>query len=117
MQDTNTTAKVDIIEEVYETFKGIKQIIDVKYPERVWMAEMPLMYLERAYQGLKQNKPMLWYFFVLPQEMFCAWDIALFSPEVCTGIWASLGQSAISRVCHYFDVAGAHVTDALCAVN
>jgi len=109
--------KIDAIEEIYESLKGIKETIERKYPERNWVVEPPFTYLDIVHKGLQEKKPLLWYFFALPQELFRAFDIVSYSPEYVCGIWASMGSRGISKVQKYFDIAAEHVTDGLCGVN
>jgi benzoyl-CoA reductase subunit B len=107
----------DVVEEIYGTLCKIKNAVEEKHPERLWMVEPPFLYLDTINKAIEAGHPYMWYFFALPQEIFRAFDVAALSPEYVSGVWASLGKQAISRVDEYFDIGGAHVTDNLCGVN
>ncbi len=104
--------KPDLIQDVYEKLKTTWGNLDRTDPDKKWLVEPALIYFKQAYEGMKQGKPMLWYFIGLPPEIFRAMDIAIICPEFACAVVASLGMAR-----KYLEIAEAHITQEFCAAN
>jgi len=106
--------KVDVIEETYQTLASIRKHIEEKHPERKWLYEPATRYFELVYQGIMQQKPLLWYFYCLCPEIFRSMDVTPFSPEYACGIMASLRGGINLK---YLDIASEKLPQDMCAAN
>ena len=106
--------KVDIIQEVYTTLKSIMDHLEQKDPQKAWLVEPYFKYFERAYQGMMQRKPVLWYLLSVPTEIFRSMDLVFVSPEI---IGATMAGFPDRPALKYFDIAASHVSEQYCAIN
>ncbi|MEE4351736.1 MAG: 2-hydroxyacyl-CoA dehydratase family protein [Desulfatiglans sp.] len=104
---------IDVIENVYQTLKSINSHMEKKYPDKKWLTDPVVKYFELVHEGVAEGKPLLWYFFCLPPEIFRAMDVTTFSAEYACGVMASLGDISLK----YFDLANVKIPDHVCTVN
>jgi benzoyl-CoA reductase/2-hydroxyglutaryl-CoA dehydratase subunit BcrC/BadD/HgdB len=105
--------KVDLIQQMYEKLRGVIDYMTQKYPERVYLYEPALKYFELANEGIMQGKPVLWYYFCLPPELFRALEVTAVSPEYLAGGLAAMGD----RNRKYVDMANEKFADHICTIN
>lgn len=104
----------EVIKEVYETLRSMREYLERKDPERSEWVYPAMKYFELAYQNMMRQKPMLWYFFLLPVEIFRSMDVVTFSPEYACGVMSTFRGSPVLK---YLDIGSARASEELCAVN
>ena len=106
--------KVDVIQEVNETFRSIMDHVGKKQPENRWLYEPVAKYFELVCAGMANQQPMLWYFIglVFP-ELFRAMDITAFSPEYACAVMSSLRRMNLK----YLDLANEKVPEHICSMS
>jgi benzoyl-CoA reductase/2-hydroxyglutaryl-CoA dehydratase subunit BcrC/BadD/HgdB len=69
------------------------------------------------YQAMLGNKPVLWYFFGLPPEIYRAVDAAIIAPEFVCVLMSNFMGNWQERALRYIDLGEAQFTQEMCAVN
>lgn len=106
--------RVDFVQEVYETLRSMGDHLKQKGSDRTRLVDLVTKYFELAHQGIIDKKPILWYFSGVPEEIFRAMDVAVFSPEYACATISSFRGHPLFR---YLDIASIQVTEQFCAIN
>jgi benzoyl-CoA reductase/2-hydroxyglutaryl-CoA dehydratase subunit BcrC/BadD/HgdB len=107
-------AKVDVVQELNDTFRNILDYVGKKHPENSPLYEPVAKYFELLGDGMARRQPMLWYYIgIVVPELFRAMDITAFSPEYTCAIMSSLRRINL----RYLDLAKAKVPEHICSMS
>lgn len=105
---------VNIYKVLTDTFRSIVGHMEKKYPERKWAYTPSVFHWNEVYQAKELGKPVAWFNFGIPPEIFIAMDII---PQQIENLVATAASFPEAKWTECIDIAHQYVPDYLCSAH